>query len=177
MLISADNPHAEEQNMRSQSLPRTTACGTDPIDLRILRVLADDGRIPMMRLAEQVHLSATAVAARVHRLQHRGVIRGFRARLNPHKLGLSATAFARVQLDRTGLAVMERFAQAVREHPWIVECHLIAGAFDYLIKVVLPCTEDADADTRALLQELPGVRDIQLDTSTRQLKQARQQLA
>lgn len=159
--------------MRSTQTHSSAGGGTDPIDLRILRVLADDGRIPMMRLAEQVHLSPTAVAARVHRLQHRGVIRGFRARLNPDKLGLSATAFARVMLDRTGIATMERFAQAVREHPRIVECHLIAGAFDYLVKVVLPCTEDADADVRALLRELPGVREIQLETSTRQLKQAR----
>jgi len=131
----------------------------DRIDLRILRVLQQDARITHQKLAEQVHLSASSVHERVKRLQREGYILGYRAQLNPDKLGAALLVFVEVLLDRTVHDVMDSFKAAVQARPEILECHLVAGGFDYLLK-----TRVADmAAYRHLLGSgiwtLPGVRE------------------
>ena len=131
----------------------------DAIDRRILRELQADGRITNLKLAEAVHLSPTAVLERVKRLARDGVILGYEARLNPAKLGAGLLVFIEVLLDRTVPDVMESFRAAVQARPEILECHLVAGGFDYLLK-----TRVADMSAyRALLGQsiwaLPGVRE------------------
>jgi Lrp/AsnC family leucine-responsive transcriptional regulator len=131
----------------------------DTIDRRILRELQVDGRITNLKLAEAVHLSPTAVLERVKRLTRDGVIEGYEARLNPVLLGAGLTVFIEVLLDRTVPDVMDTFRAAVQARPEILECHLVAGGFDYLLK-----TRVADmAAYRALLGSsiwsLPGVRE------------------
>ncbi len=131
----------------------------DAIDRRILRELQDDGRITNLKLAEAVHLSPTAVLERVKRLTRDGVIEGYEARLNPALLGAGLMVFIEVLLDRTVPDVMDSFRAAVQARPEILECHLVAGGFDYLLK-----TRVADmAAYRSLLGSsiwsLPGVRE------------------
>jgi Lrp/AsnC family transcriptional regulator, leucine-responsive regulatory protein len=131
----------------------------DRIDRRILRQLQDDGRISNLKLAEAVSLSPTAVLARVQRLTQGGYITGYEARLNPRLLGAGMLVFVEVLLDRTTPNVFDEFRAAVQVHPEILECHMVAGGFDYLIK-----TRVADMDAfRALagnvLWQLPGVRE------------------
>jgi Lrp/AsnC family transcriptional regulator, leucine-responsive regulatory protein len=131
----------------------------DRIDRRILRQLQDDGRISNLKLAEAVSLSPTAVLARVQRLTQGGYITGYEARLNPKLLGAGMLVFVEVLLDRTTPNVFDEFRAAVQVHPEILECHMVAGGFDYLIK-----TRVADMDAfRALagnvLWQLPGVRE------------------
>jgi Lrp/AsnC family leucine-responsive transcriptional regulator len=131
----------------------------DTIDRRILRELQADGRITNLKLAEAVHLSPTAVLERVKRLTRDGVIEGYEARLNPVLLGAGLMVFIEVLLDRTVPDVMDTFRAAVQARPEILECHLVAGGFDYLLK-----TRVADmAAYRALLGSsiwsLPGVRE------------------
>ena len=131
----------------------------DAIDRRILRELQADGRITNLKLAEAVHLSPTAVLERVKRLTRDGVIEGYEARLNPTLLGAGLMVFIEVLLDRTVPDVMDSFRAAVQARPEILECHLVAGGFDYLLK-----TRVADmAAYRALLGNsiwsLPGVRE------------------
>jgi Lrp/AsnC family leucine-responsive transcriptional regulator len=131
----------------------------DAIDRRILRELQADGRITNLKLAEAVHLSPTAVLERVKRLTRNGVIQGYEARLDPALLGAGLMVFIEVLLDRTVPDVMENFRAAVQARPEILECHLVAGGFDYLLK-----TRVADmAAYRALLGSsiwsLPGVRE------------------
>jgi len=131
----------------------------DAIDRRILRELQADGRITNLKLAEAVHLSPTAVLERVKRLTRDGVIEGYEARLNPALLGAGLMVFIEVLLDRTVPDVMDSFRAAVQARPEILECHLVAGGFDYLLK-----TRVADmAAYRALLGNsiwsLPGVRE------------------
>jgi Lrp/AsnC family transcriptional regulator, leucine-responsive regulatory protein len=131
----------------------------DTIDRRILRELQADGRITNLKLAEAVHLSPTAVLERVKRLTRDGVILGYEARLNPALLGAGLMVFIEVLLDRTLPDVLNHFRAAVQARPEILECHLVAGGFDYLLK-----TRVADMTAyRALLGDsiwtLPGVRE------------------
>ncbi len=131
----------------------------DRIDRRILAILQSDGRIANLKLAESVALSPTAVLARVQRLTRDGYIVGYEARLNPLKLGAGMLVFVEVLLDRTTPNVFEQFNAAVQVRPEIMECHMVAGGFDYLLK-----TRTADMNAYrefagAVLWQLPGVRE------------------
>lgn len=139
--------------------PLNAAPELDRLDLRILATLQADGRITNVKLAETIGLSPTAVLARVQRLTDEGYILGYEARLNPLKLGAGMLVFVEVLLDRTTPNVFDAFKAAVQVHPEIMECHMVAGGFDYLLK-----TRSADmADYRrfagAVLWQLPGVRE------------------
>src|SRR5690242_18840179 len=96
----------------------------DRIDLRILDVLQQDGRISNLKLAEAVALSPTAVLARVQRLTRDGYILGYEARLDPAQLGAGMMVFVEVLLDRTTPNVFEAFKAAVHAYPEIMECHM-----------------------------------------------------
>ena len=104
----------------------------DRIDRRILDVMQRDGRISNLKLAEAVSLSPTAVLARVQRLTKEGFILGYEARLNPLKLGAGMLVFVEVLLDRTSPNVFEQFKAAVQVHQEIMECHMVAGGFDWV---------------------------------------------
>ena len=131
----------------------------DKIDERILRALQADGRISNLKLAEEVHLSPTAVLERVKRLTRDGYILGYEARLNPAKLGAAMLVFIEVHLDRTVQDVMDTFKAAVQARPEILECHLVAGGFDYLLKTrVRDMAAYRDFLGKVLLS-LPGVRE------------------
>lgn len=150
---------------RSRSAPPT-----DKIDTRILRVLQRDGRISNLKLAEEVHLSPTAVMERVKRLRRDGFILGYCARLNPEKLGMRVAAFVEVQLDRTGADVMRRFTAAVHERPEILECHLIAGRFDYLLKLRVAEEATWKEQVAEVVAALPGVRETRSYSVNEQVK-------
>ena len=131
----------------------------DKIDRKILAVLQADGRIANVDLAEKVGLSATSIGERLKRLQRDGYIEGYGARLNPEMLGLGLLVFVEVLLDKTTPDVFERFARAVRLAPEVLECHMVAGGFDYLVKARVA---DMSAYRRFLgesLLALPGVRE------------------
>ena len=131
----------------------------DRIDLRILNVLQRDGRISNLKLAESVALSPTAVLARVQRLQRDGYILGYEARLNPLKLGAGMMVFVEVLLDRTTPNVFEAFKAAVHVYPEIMECHMVAGGFDYLLKTRMADMAAYRAFAGTVLWQLPGVRE------------------
>ncbi len=131
----------------------------DRTDRRILQQLQADGRMSNLKLAEAVSLSPTAVLARVQRLTREGYIEGYEARLNPKLLGAAMLVFVEVLLDRTTPNVFDQFRAAVQVHPEILECHMVAGGFDYLVK-----TRVADMDAYrqfagTVLWQLPGVRE------------------
>ena len=131
----------------------------DAIDRRILRELQADGRITNLKLAEAVHLSPTAVLERVKRLTRDGVILGYEARLNPAKLGAGLMVFIEVLLDRTVHDVMDSFKAAVQVRPEILECHLVAGGFDYLLKTRVADMAAYRELVGAVIWALPGVRE------------------
>jgi Lrp/AsnC family leucine-responsive transcriptional regulator len=138
---------------------RDTSKALDKMDRKILRVIQQDGRISNLKLAETVHLSPTAVLERVKRLTREGYILGYEARLNPAKLGASMLVFIEVVLDRTTPDVMNAFRAAVQSTPEILECHLVAGGFDYLIKVRVADMQAYRDLIGSVIWSLPGVRE------------------
>ncbi|SLN55879.1 Leucine-responsive regulatory protein [Aquimixticola soesokkakensis] len=107
----------------------------DEADRKILRELQRNARIPVTELAKRVGLSKTPVAVRIRHLEETGVISAYRAVVSPFKLGLSHVTFVEVRLTDTREAALKKFNEAVKLVPEIEECYMIAGGFDYLIKV------------------------------------------
>ena len=110
----------------------------DKIDLKILKLLQQNARIPMTELAEKVGLSTTPVTERVKRLERDNIISGYHARLNPHAIGQSLLVFVEIKLRSKSGNIFEDFRREVTRIPQILECHLVSGEYDYLIKVRLP---------------------------------------
>ena len=136
-----------------------SADALDRIDIRILQTLQGDGRLSNLKLAEGVGLSPTATLARVQRLTAEGYILGYEARLNPVKLGAGMLVFVEVLLDRTTPNVFEQFKVAVQLRPEIMECHMVAGGFDYLLKTRSADMNDYRRFAGEILWQLPGVRE------------------
>ncbi|NIJ37733.1 Lrp/AsnC family leucine-responsive transcriptional regulator [Sphingopyxis panaciterrae] len=110
----------------------------DEFDRKILAILGQNGRITFTELAQRVGLSKTPCQQRVKRLQQSGLIIGFRAIVDPAKVGLDHVAFTEVKLSDTREEALRQFNTAVRQIPEVEECHMIASSFDYLLKVRTP---------------------------------------
>ena len=131
----------------------------DNIDRRILRELQEDGRISYVNLADRVGLSTSPCLERVRRLERDGFIKGYTAQLDPGLLDAGLLVFVEISLHYTSGNVFEEFRDAVRRWPQVLECHLVAGEYDYLLKVRI---SDMGAYRQLLgdiLQQLPGVSD------------------
>lgn len=122
-------------------------------------LLQQDGRMTNLKLAEVVHLSPTATLERVRRLTADGYVLGYRAVLDPQKLGAGLLVFVEVLLDRTTPNILDEFRRAVNEQPEIMECHLVAGGFDYLMKLRAADMADYRDIAGRVLWRLPGVRE------------------
>ena len=131
----------------------------DRTDLNILDILQTDGRISNSKLAELVNLSPTAVMARVQKLTKDEFILGYEAKLNPNKLNASFLVFVEVLLDKTTTNVLEDFIDAVTQYPEIVECHMVSGGFDFLIKLRSAGMEEFRRIAGQILWQLPGVKE------------------
>jgi Lrp/AsnC family leucine-responsive transcriptional regulator len=131
----------------------------DRIDLKILQALQQDGRLSNLKLADAVALSPTAVLARVQRLTREGVITGYEARLDAAKLGAGLMVFVEVLLDKTTPNVFEAFKAAVQVRAEIMECHMVAGGFDYLLKTRMADMNAYRDFAGTVLWQLPGVRE------------------
>ncbi len=133
--------------------------GIDRIDRRILGILQSEGRITNLELAERIGLSPTATAERVKRLGRDGFILGYAARLAPEKLSLGMLVFIQVKLDRTTPDIFDIFATAVQRAPEVMECHMVAGGFDYLVKTRVADMASYRDFLADVLLSLPGVRE------------------
>lgn len=131
----------------------------DRIDRKILAAMQDDGRLTNLQLAEKVNLSPTATAERLKRLTREGYILGYMAQLSAQKLGRGMLVYVEVKLDRTTPDVFEAFAHAVRRSPDVMECHMVAGGFDYLVKARVKGMENYRAFLSDVILSLPGVRE------------------
>ena len=131
----------------------------DATDRRILAELQKNGRITNVALAGKCHLSPAACLVRVRRLEEEGFIQGYRAVLDPARLGQAMVVFVEVKLDRTTSDAFKRFAAAVAGVPEIIECHMVAGGFDYLVKVRVEDMATYREVLTKVLVELPAVRE------------------
>ena len=130
---------------------QTTQTELDRFDRLILDILSADGRISITDLASRIGLSKTPTQARLRKLEKDGVITGYRAMLDPIRIGRDHVAFVEVRLTDTREAALAAFNTAIRAIPEIEQCHMIAGAFDYLMKVR---TRDMTAYRRVLAEQI-----------------------
>ena len=131
----------------------------DAVDRRLLRMLQSDARISNAELARRCNLSAAACFERVRRLRERGVITGYAAMVDPALVGRDLLIFVEVLLDRTTGDVFEAFAESVRRQAEVLECHMVAGGFDYLIKARVADMDAYRAFLGDVLVRMPGVRE------------------
>lgn len=132
----------------------------DQADLAILRILQADGRISNVSLAARVGLSEAACLRRVRALEQGGYIVGYVGLLNPAKLGYSGSAFVEVTLQHDQQRDLEAFEQAVRAVPAVMECHLMTGDSDYLLRVAVRDLQDYERIHREYITRLPGVSRV-----------------
>ncbi|MEE9271969.1 MAG: Lrp/AsnC ligand binding domain-containing protein [Robiginitomaculum sp.] len=109
--------------------------GLDRLDIQIINVLSKEGRLPVTNLAQRIGASKSPCQVRLKRLQEEGYILGFRAVLNPQKLGREHVVFTEVKLSDTREKALQKFNAAVQHIPEIEQCHMIASSYDYLLKV------------------------------------------
>jgi Lrp/AsnC family transcriptional regulator, leucine-responsive regulatory protein len=144
----------------------------DPTDRRILDVLQREGRISNQDLSDRVNLSASACHRRVQRLEEEGFIAGYVALLDPRRMGRMTTVFVEITLAGQAEELLDAFEKAVARVPEVLECHLMAGSADYLLKVVARDTEDFARIHRKSLAGLPGVRGMQSSFVLRTVRQS-----
>lgn len=132
----------------------------DAIDLKILREVQNDARVPNITLADRVGLSPSPCSRRVKLLEEASVIEGYRAVLNRPAIGLGLTVFAGVRVERHAQDQADAFVDAVLAMPEVVACHLISGDVDFLIEVVVPDMPTYEATVLRRLMSLTAIRDI-----------------
>ena len=155
----------EFENIQNKSLDR--------IDVKILQLLQSNGRITNTELAGKVGLSATPCSERVKTLERLGYIESYGAKLNPRLLQLELLVFVEISLIRTSPAVFEEFSQAIVALPQILECHLVSGNFDYLIKARVANMSAYRQLLGETLLTLPGVSDSRTYVVMEEVKEAR----
>ncbi|HGL6718064.1 Lrp/AsnC family transcriptional regulator [Burkholderia contaminans] len=143
----------------------------DAIDRRILRALQRNSNRTNAELAQQAGLSATPCLRRVHLLEEQGVIDAYVALLNPAAVDLRFTAFVRVTLERQDKTTVERFAREMEQAPEVLECHLMAGSYDYLLRVIARDLDDYQRFQMETLTQIEGVRNIETEIPLKRIKQ------
>jgi Lrp/AsnC family leucine-responsive transcriptional regulator len=144
----------------------------DAIDIRILTALQGNGRMTVNELAEMVGLSASPCARRLRLLEESGIIKGYSAVIDQAKVGLPVSAFASIKLERQHEDDLDRFAKAVARWPEVVDCYLMTGQRDYLLRIVV---EDLFAYEKFLKQKLTrlsGVASIETSFALDQVKRS-----
>ncbi|MFC3110747.1 Lrp/AsnC ligand binding domain-containing protein [Undibacterium arcticum] len=135
---------------------RESVRSLDKIDRHILRLLQQDGRLAMKELAEKVGLSITPCIERVKRMERDGVITGYYARVSPRALGINLLVFVEITLNHKSAKAFEQFRHEVLRIPEVMECHLVSGDFDYLIKARIREMAEYRKLLGDMLLQLPG---------------------
>jgi len=142
----------------------------DAIDWRILRTLQRDGRMANNRLAEAVSLSPSPCLARVRSLEERGVIQNYVALLDPAAVGLAVNVFVQVTPERQVQPNLKAFEKAVAERPEVMECYLMTGTADYLLRVVVADLQEFESFVTGFLARVQGIGNIQSSFALKQVK-------
>lgn len=143
----------------------------DAIDRRILKALQRNGRLQNVDLAHEVGLSPSPCLRRVRLLEEAGVIERYVAVLNPAKVGKGLTVFARIWLKGQDADTVDHFTDAVRELPEVVECHLMAGDCDFLLRIVAADLDDYRRFQVEHLARIKGVQSVKTDIPMQKIKQ------
>ena len=142
----------------------------DQIDKRIVKALQDNARLSSQELSAQVGISASPCWRRVKALEEAGVIAKYVTLVDPEALGLSISIFTSVSLDKQIETALETFQKAVRKRPEVMECYLMTGDFDYLLRVVVGSLHDYERFLLDHLTRIPGVASIKSSFALKQVK-------
>jgi Lrp/AsnC family leucine-responsive transcriptional regulator len=142
----------------------------DAVDLKILAELQRDARTPNVDLARRVHLTPSPCLARVRALERSGVISRYVTLLDAHKLGLSVNVFIQVRLEKQVERSLEIFERAIRDRPEVMECYLMTGASDYMLRVLVQDIAALERFIVEFLTRIPGVGNIQSSFALKQVK-------
>ena len=141
----------------------------DKIDMRIMAILQEEGRLSNAKLAEKLSLSETPCWRRLKQLEQEGYIEGYQANINRRKLGLGVLAFVQISFAQQD-AVNAEFEQTIQECPNILTCHNTTGAADFLLQVVARDLDDYSHFLEEVLRKIPGVASIHSNLSLREIK-------
>jgi Lrp/AsnC family transcriptional regulator, leucine-responsive regulatory protein len=145
----------------------------DRVDHSILAILQSEGRIANSTLAERVSLSESACLRRVRALEESGLIEGYGARLNQDLAGYPVNVFVSITLDKQDQTDLHAFEEAVRTIPEVLECYLMTGAYDYLLRVAVADTADYERVHSKHLTRLPHVARVHSSIALRMVQKAR----
>jgi Lrp/AsnC family leucine-responsive transcriptional regulator len=142
----------------------------DAIDLRILERLQHDARISNVELARAVNLSPSPCLARVRALEEDGTIEKYVTLLDPKKIGITVSVLVQVTLEKQVEPALEAFERAVRDRPEVMECYLMTGDADYLLRVLVPDVPAFERFILEFLSRVPGVGNIKSSFALKQVK-------
>ncbi len=143
------------------------------IDRRILKALQEDGRMTIQAIADRVGLSASPCLRRIRQMERAGVITAYSATVDQNAVGLPVSVFVSIKLERQRAAELDRFAAAIRAWPEVMECYLMTGKFDFLLRVVCADLAAYESFLRDRLTQLEGVGSIESSFSLGQVKYSR----
>ncbi|MEE8544013.1 MAG: Lrp/AsnC family transcriptional regulator [Gammaproteobacteria bacterium] len=146
----------------------------DRFDLTILSVLQSDGRITNVDLADRAKLSESACLRRVKALEKSGLIKGYVAQVDQAKAGLPVNVFVNITLERQDLTELNAFEEAVQEIPEVMECYLMTGEHDYVLRVVVADVNDYERIHQRYLTRLPGVDRVNSSFALRTVRKTNQ---
>jgi len=153
-------------------LKKSTNVTLDDIDRRLLKVVQEEGRISATELAERVGLSVSPCLRRLRLLEEAGVVRGYAAQVDQAKVGLPVSVFVSIKLERQQKDAMSRFEAAVRRCPEVLECYLMTGPRDYLLRVVARDLADYERFVKETLTRFDGIANIESSFALAQVKQS-----
>ena len=142
----------------------------DAIDRRLLAALQENGRLSATELSEKVGLTTSPCLRRIRQLEQEGVIKGYSTVVDQTKVGLPVSVFVSIKLERQREDTMQRFEAAIRRWPEVVECYLMTGTRDYLLRVVARDLTDYERFLKQTLTRLDGVASIESSFALAQVK-------
>jgi Lrp/AsnC family leucine-responsive transcriptional regulator len=143
------------------------------IDRKILRALQEDGRMTIQAIADRVGLSASPCLRRIRQMEEAGVITAYSATVDQKAVGLPVSVFISIKLERQRSVELDRFAAAIAAWPQVMECYLMTGQFDFLLRVVCADLAAYEAFLREKLTQVEGVASIESSFSLGQIKYSR----
>lgn len=143
----------------------------DAIDLRLLAALQENGRLTATELAERVGLTTSPCLRRLRQLEASGIIRGYTALIDQEKVGLPVSVFVSIKLERQREEALARFEEAIRRCPEVVDCYLMTGTRDYLLRVVARDLSDFERFLKGTLTRIDGVSSIESSFALAKVKQ------
>ncbi len=168
-----DNSSRKNRNAKRPISAKSAKFALDDADRRILKVVQEDGRITLQAIADRVGLSASPCLRRLRSMEEAGVITAYSATIDQKAVGLPVSVFISIKLERQRAQELDRFGEAIGHWPEVMECYLMTGQFDYLLRVVCADLAEYEAFLREKLTQVEGVRSIESSFALGQVKYSR----